>query len=179
VDHPAPHVALVPLVSTAMNLGPAIMKEEYAEPATHIYERPYGRQERLTLNTASTVKFISINPGHEVSLHRHQKRDEWWTILDGPLDVEIDGRAWTATSGQRIWIPRGVTHRIGNSGRMPRQFLELALGFFDEDDIERLPMKHHAPGRPCERRTAEEHVTDTWRGVPTGTMYRAEGRECQ
>lgn len=120
------------------------MKEEFIEPAIHIYQRPYGVQERLTLNTSSTVKVITIDPGHHVSLHRHEKRDEWWTIIDDPLDVEIDGRAWTAASSERIWIPRGMTHRIGNTGHAPGRFLEVAFGFFDEDDIERLTDEYHA-----------------------------------
>ncbi|TCR16031.1 transketolase [Streptomyces sp. BK205] len=121
------------------------MKDEVTEPAIHFYQRPYGCQERLTLNTESTVKLITVEPGHHVGLHRHEKRDELWTVLDGPLDVEIDGRAWTAATGERVWIPRGMTHRIGNTGRAPGRFLEVAFGFFDENDIERLADDHHAP----------------------------------
>ena len=114
------------------------MNDHVSEPEIHYYPRPYGIQERLTLNTESTVKFITIDPGRRVSLHRHVKRDEWWTILDGPLDVRVDDRAWTAVVGERIWIPRGVVHRIQNPGSSPGKFLELSLGYFDEADIERL-----------------------------------------
>jgi mannose-6-phosphate isomerase-like protein (cupin superfamily) len=114
------------------------VEAKFTEPVIHVYQRPYGVQERMTLNTESTVKFITIDPGHGVSLHRHEQRDEWWTMLDTPLDVEVDGRAWTAVADERIWIPRGAAHRIGNSGTAPARFLEMAFGFFDEDDIERL-----------------------------------------
>ncbi|MEU0739827.1 phosphomannose isomerase type II C-terminal cupin domain [Streptomyces sp. NPDC006134] len=114
------------------------MRNEAAGPEIHYYPRPYGLQERLTLNTASTVKFITIDPGQRVRLHRHAQRDEWWTVLDGPLEVRLDDRAWTAVTGERIWIPRGLAHRVHNPGDVPRRFLELSLGFFDEEDIERL-----------------------------------------
>ncbi|MEU9856327.1 phosphomannose isomerase type II C-terminal cupin domain [Streptomyces sp. NPDC047974] len=114
------------------------MPHQTIEPEIHHRPRPYGVQERLTLNTASTVKFITIDPGRQVSLHRHARRDEWWTVLDGPLDVQVGDRAWTAAAGERIWIPRGLAHRVHNPGDAPRRFLELSLGFFDEEDIERL-----------------------------------------
>jgi mannose-6-phosphate isomerase-like protein (cupin superfamily) len=101
-------------------------------------ERPWGRFERFTLNTTSTVKCITVDPGHRLSLQRHELRDEWWTVLDMPLDVEIDGRSWTALPGERIWIPRGTSHRVANAGSTPGRFLEVAFGHFDEDDIERI-----------------------------------------
>ncbi|MCU1679166.1 MAG: mannose-6-phosphate isomerase, type 2 [Frankiales bacterium] len=107
-------------------------------PDVHRDERPWGHFERFTLNTTSTVKCITVDPGHRLSLQRHEGRDEWWTVLDSPLDVEIDGRAWTAMPGERIWIPRGTAHRVGNTGSTPARFLEVAFGHFDEDDIERL-----------------------------------------
>jgi mannose-6-phosphate isomerase-like protein (cupin superfamily) len=121
------------------------MQDDSTEPAIEFYERPYGHQEMMTLNTESTVKFITVNPGHHLSLHRHEKRDEWWTVLNRPLAVEIGGRAWTAKPGERIWIPRGIAHRIGNTGRSPGQFLEIAFGIFDEDDIERLADHYYVP----------------------------------
>jgi mannose-6-phosphate isomerase-like protein (cupin superfamily) len=101
-------------------------------------ERPWGRFERLTLNTTSTVKCITVDPGHRLSLQRHEQRDEWWTVLDMPLDVEIGGESWTALPGERIWIPRGTAHRVANAGSTPGRFLEVAFGHFDEDDIERI-----------------------------------------
>jgi len=114
------------------------LNEEGAEPEIQVLDRPYGHQELLMLNAVSTVKIISVAPGFRLSLHRHEKRDEWWTVLDVPLDVHVDGRAWTAEPGARVWIPRGLTHCIGNPGTAPGRFLEIALGLFDENDIERL-----------------------------------------
>ncbi|WP_369174964.1 phosphomannose isomerase type II C-terminal cupin domain [Streptomyces sp. R28] len=112
------------------------------EPDVDIYQRPYGYQERLTLNSESTVKLITINAGHQVSLHRHEKRDEWWTVLDGPLNVKVGDRTWVAVSGERVWVPRGERHSIGNAGNTPRRFLEVAFGIFDEGDIQRLADDH-------------------------------------
>ncbi|HET8601309.1 MAG TPA: phosphomannose isomerase type II C-terminal cupin domain [Segeticoccus sp.] len=101
-------------------------------------KRPWGRFEQFALNEPATVKVITVEPGHRLSLQRHQHRSELWQVLDGPLDIEVDGRTWTAPAGERVWVPRGATHRLGNSGLRAGRVLEVAFGEFDEDDIERL-----------------------------------------
>lgn len=115
-----------------------MMQADSTRPEVHVDERPWGKFEQFTLNTESSVKCITVDPGHRLSLQRHEHRDEWWTVLDDPLVVEIDGKTWTAERNERIWIPRGMTHRVANTGGAPARFLEIAFGHFDEDDIERL-----------------------------------------
>jgi mannose-6-phosphate isomerase-like protein (cupin superfamily) len=116
------------------------LKDASRDPrdAVLLDKRPWGQFERFTLNEPTTVKIITVESGHRLSLQRHAHRDELWTILDGPLDVEIDGRAWAAQPDEKIWLPRGTPHRVGNSGDRPGRFLEIAFGEFDEGDIERL-----------------------------------------
>jgi mannose-1-phosphate guanylyltransferase/mannose-6-phosphate isomerase len=100
--------------------------------------RPWGRFEQFAVNEPVTVKVITVEPGHRLSLQRHRSRAEMWQVLDGPLDFEVDGRRWSAGDGERVWVPRGSTHRIGNCSLRPGRVLEVAFGEFDEDDIERL-----------------------------------------
>ncbi|NHC13412.1 phosphomannose isomerase type II C-terminal cupin domain [Motilibacter deserti] len=115
------------------------MTEQVAErPEALVDERPWGRFERLALNETVTVKVITVEPGHRLSLQRHTTRDESWQILDAGLYVEIDGKRWSPVVGEQVWIPRGVTHRVGNDGTASARFLEVAYGWFDEDDIERI-----------------------------------------
>ncbi|HSF26381.1 MAG TPA: phosphomannose isomerase type II C-terminal cupin domain [Actinomycetes bacterium] len=101
-------------------------------------ERPWGRFEQLTHNEPTTVKIITVEAGHRLSLQRHRYRDELWTILDGPVLVEVGARAWEAEPGEKIWVPRGTTHRVAAVGGVRGRFLEIAFGEFDEGDIERL-----------------------------------------
>ena len=100
--------------------------------------RPWGDFEQFCLNETTTVKIITVEPGRRLSLQRHEHRDEFWEVLDGPMDVRVDERRWTAQRGERVWVPAGSTHRLGNSGPEPARLLEVAFGAFDEDDIERL-----------------------------------------
>ena len=85
-----------------------------------------------------TVKIITVEPSHRLSLQRHNHRGEMWHVLDVPIDVEADDQRWTADVGDTVWVPRGATHRMGNSGTVAGRLLEVGFGFFDEADIERF-----------------------------------------
>ena len=101
-------------------------------------DRPWGSFQQFVHNEAVTVKIITVAPLHRLSLQRHTQRDEFWQVIDGPADVEVGGHSNSVEADGRAWIPRGSTHRLGNSGATPVRVLEIAFGHFDEDDIERL-----------------------------------------
>lgn len=101
-------------------------------------QRPWGGFQQFTANEETTVKIITVEPGCRLSLQTHERRAELWQVLDGPLDVTVDGTSWTARAGEQVWVPRGVAHRVGNSGEAPGRLLEIGYGDFDEDDIVRL-----------------------------------------
>lgn len=106
--------------------------------AVFVAERPWGQFQQFVLNEPVTVKLITVEPGHRLSLQRHGERDEMWQVLDVPMDVQVGDRSWTAEVGERVYVPGGSLHRLGNSGDRPGRILEIAFGAFDEADIERL-----------------------------------------
>ena len=101
-------------------------------------ERPWGDFQQFVSNETVTVKIITVQPGHRLSLQRHEHRGEMWQILDVPIDITVGERQWQAQRGEIVWVPRGATHRMGNTGSEPGRLLEVAFGHFDEGDIERL-----------------------------------------
>ena len=109
-------------------------------PTSDIFvaERPWGQFQQFVSNETVTVKTITVQPGHRLSLQRHEHRGEMWHILDVPITVTIDERTWEAQPGETVWVPRGAVHRMGNVGLRPGRLLEVGFGFFDEGDIERL-----------------------------------------
>lgn len=106
-------------------------------PEAVVDHRPWGSFHQITHNESTTVKIITVDGGGELSLQRHDHRDELWTILDHGLVVEIDGFRRPVAVGEQVWIPRGTTHRVASVAGRAR-FLEVAFGTFDECDIERL-----------------------------------------
>jgi mannose-6-phosphate isomerase-like protein (cupin superfamily) len=110
-----------------------------------VSERPWGQFEQFVSNEMCTVKIITVQPGHRLSLQTHQHRDEMWQVLDVPIDIQIDDQTWVARVGERIWVPQGARHRMGNSGTVAGRLLEIAFGNFDECDIERLQDDYARP----------------------------------
>ncbi len=122
-----------------MSIAEQIPTREFVEePTSYLEERPWGQFELLVLNEQVSVKVITVASGQRLSLQTHECRDEWWQMLDAGLCVEIDGVTWSPGPGEKVWIPRGTAHRVSNPHEAPARFLEIALGEFDEDDIERL-----------------------------------------
>jgi len=103
-----------------------------------VEERPWGRFEQFVANEPVTVKVITVQPGHRLSLQRHALRGELWQVLDGPIDITVGDRSFAAQTGERVWVAPGAVHRMGNSSGAPCRLLEIAFGHFDEGDIERL-----------------------------------------
>ena len=107
-------------------------------PDVQVEERPWGRFQQFVANEQVTVKTITVEPGHRLSLQRHRQRGELWQVLDHPVEVTVGDRTWLAPPGELVWVGQGTAHRLGNPGEQPARVLEIAFGAFDEADIERL-----------------------------------------
>lgn len=113
---------------------------ELHDPREQIFtaERPWGQFEQFVSNERVTVKIITVEPGHRLSLQTHQNRGEMWQVLDVPIEVTVGARTWSAAPGETVWVPQGDVHRMSNKGEQPGRVLEVAFGEFDEADIVRL-----------------------------------------
>ncbi len=103
--------------------------------------RPWGNFERFTLNEATTVKIVTVNPGEAISLQTHEHRDEFWRVLSGSGMVVVDAIEMEAKPGDQFFGRRGNQHRI-EGGPEGLTLLEIAFGTFDEQDITRLEDKY-------------------------------------
>lgn len=111
-----------------------------ADPRDGIFtvERPWGQFQQFVSNETVTVKIITVEPGHRLSLQTHDHRGEFWQILDVPIEVTVGDRTWTAEPGEAVWVPCHAVHRMSNKGDTAGRLLEIAFGAFDEADIVRL-----------------------------------------
>lgn len=99
--------------------------------------RPWGRFERFTLNQASTVKIIHIDPGASLSLQYHAHRSEFWRVVDGGCVAVVGERVVQMGPGDELVVPVGAVHRL-TGGPDGARILEIAVGDFSESDIVRL-----------------------------------------
>ncbi len=102
--------------------------------------RPWGKFERFTLNQKSTVKIITVNKGEAFSLQYHNNRAEFWRVLKGVGIATIGTETREVKEGDEILIPVNTHHRM--VGITDIEFLEIALGEFDESDIIRIEDKY-------------------------------------
>lgn len=101
--------------------------------------RPWGAYWVLDDAETHKVKRLRVNPGQRISLQYHHKREEHWLVVQGIATITVDDRTWDANPGERVFIPKGARHRLGNQGKEPVDIIEVQLGsYFGEDDIVRL-----------------------------------------
>jgi mannose-6-phosphate isomerase len=114
--------------------------DDIRDPREAIFtvERPWGNFQQFVSNECVTVKVITVQPGHRLSLQTHSHRGEFWQVLDVPIEVTVGERTWSAEVGESVWVPCGALHRMANKEDRPGRLLEIAYGDFDEADIVRL-----------------------------------------
>ncbi len=112
-----------------------------------IVDKPWGKVVTYALNQPSSVRVITVEADQETSIHYHQMRDEVWVVLDAGLTVQIGNRVVQAKPGDEFMVAAETTHRITNRGRARGRVLEIAYGYTDESDTQRLEDDY---GRPLE-----------------------------
>lgn len=103
--------------------------------------RPWGLFERFTLNEKSTVKILTIKPKQSPSLQYHNKRAEFWKILEGNCKVTIGKKQIKAKKGDEFFIQKKSPHSLQAHSKTVK-ILEISLGNFKEKDIVRLKDKY-------------------------------------
>jgi len=101
--------------------------------------RPWGHYDNLLESNDHKIKELVVNPGERLSLQKHQRRAEHWTVVSGEALVTVGEKEIPLKQGQSVDIPKGAVHRIMNPGEAPLVIVEVQMGdYFGEDDIIRL-----------------------------------------
>ena len=101
--------------------------------------RPWGHYENLLERDDHKIKEIIVQPGQRLSLQKHRRRAEHWTVVSGEALVTVGDQEIPLRPGQSVDVPKGAVHRITNPGDIPLVLVEVQMGdYFGEDDIIRL-----------------------------------------
>lgn len=104
--------------------------------------KPWGSFVQFTKDELSTVKFLYVNKGEELSLQYHNHREEFWRVVKGNPALTINEEVYVATEGDEYVIPAKTKHRISAPDN-DVIILEISTGQFDENDIVRLEDKYN------------------------------------
>jgi mannose-1-phosphate guanylyltransferase len=75
-------------------------------------EKSWGSFRVLDVEDESLTIKITLNPGHRMNYHSHERRDEVWTIISGQGKTVVDGMEQPVKAGDVITIEAGCRHTI-------------------------------------------------------------------
>lgn len=114
-------------------------RQHYAAQHHLTVHRPWGSYTVLEDAADCKVKRLTVKPGGVLSLQRHQRRSEHWTVVQGTARVRVGDEDMLLTRNQSTYIPMNTLHRLENAGDTDLHLIETQCGdYFGEDDIERL-----------------------------------------
>lgn len=100
--------------------------------------RPWGKFRSYPYKKARSIKIITVNPGQSLSLQYHNRRSEFWIVLDKGLEITVGKRVWQPEENEEIFILQKAPHRLRCVGQKPARVMEIWMGDSDEEDIVRL-----------------------------------------
>ena len=90
-------------------------------------EKSWGSYRVLDVEEESLTVKVTLNPGHFMNYHSHERRDEVWTVIAGAGKTIVDGMEQPVQVGDVITMAAGCKHTVlaGESGL---QLIEVQLG---------------------------------------------------
>ena len=90
-------------------------------------EKSWGSYRVLDVSDKSMTVKVTLNPGHGMNYHSHERRDEVWTVVAGSGRVVIDGVTREVSAGDVIDLPVGCKHTVYASSD-GLQIIEVQVG---------------------------------------------------
>jgi quercetin dioxygenase-like cupin family protein len=105
------------------------MSEVFPEPITDLQEADIpvdGLKGHLSQAVNHQILFMEFSEDAEVPEHSHES--QWNVVLEGKIDLTIEGVMRTYSKGDRMFIPRGAKH----SAKVYAGYADIS--FFNQKD---------------------------------------------
>ncbi|MBQ2802874.1 MAG: cupin domain-containing protein [Lachnospiraceae bacterium] len=89
-------------------------------------EKSWGSFRVLDVEKESMTIAVTLNAGHRMNYHSHERRDEVWTIISGNGRTIVDGMEQLVAPGDVITIQSGCKHTI--IAQTELKIIEVQLG---------------------------------------------------
>jgi quercetin dioxygenase-like cupin family protein len=80
------------------------------------------------LSQSETHQILFMQFEEDIELPKHSHESQWGIVLDGKIDLTVDGVVKTYSKGDRYFIPAGVKH----SAKIHAGYADIT--FFNEKD---------------------------------------------
>jgi len=112
------------------------MSEVFPEPIRDLPEADISLEGlKSYLSQGETHQIVFMEFSKDVELPEHSHESQWGVVLEGTIDLIIDGVKQTFTRGDRYFIPKGVKH----SSKIYAGYADIT--FFNQKD--RYKAKQH------------------------------------
>ena len=92
----------------------------------------WGSEEWLVNNELYCAKFLNLKKGFQCSLHYHKVKDETFYILEGTIELQVEGRYFKLLTGMERRIRPFEAHRFKALSQKAKM-LEVSSHHDDED----------------------------------------------
>jgi len=89
-------------------------------------EKSWGSFRVLDVEDESMTIKVTLNPGHRMNYHSHERRDEMWTIISGKGYTIVDGMKQPVQAGDVVTMQAGCRHTIIAETEL--KIMEVQLG---------------------------------------------------
>ncbi len=89
-------------------------------------EKSWGSYRVLDVEEDSMTVKVTLNPGHKMNYHSHEKRDEIWNVIRGEGRTIVDGMEQLVKAGDVITMAAGCKHTVIADTEL--QLIEVQLG---------------------------------------------------
>lgn len=105
------------------------MSSTFPEPITNLPQADIPLEgAKGYISQSDTHQIVFMEFSKDVDLPEHSHGAQIGMILEGKIDLTVDGKKSTHTKGDRYYIPAGVSH----SGKIYAGYADIT--FFDEAD---------------------------------------------
>lgn len=89
-------------------------------------EKSWGNFRVIDIEEGSMTIKVTLNAGHRMNYHSHERRDEVWTVIEGEGRTIIDGVEQKVRAGDVIGMKAGTPHTIIADTAL--QVIEVQIG---------------------------------------------------
>lgn len=89
-------------------------------------EKSWGSFRVLDMEEESVTIKVTLQPGHQMNYHSHERRDEIWNVISGEGRTIVDGMEQKVSAGDVVTMAAGCRHTIIADTML--QVIEVQLG---------------------------------------------------
>lgn len=75
-------------------------------------DKSWGSFQVVDIEEESMTVKVTLNPGHSMNYHSHERRDEVWTVISGQGRTIVDGMEQPVKAGDVVTMEAGCRHTI-------------------------------------------------------------------